>query len=59
MQNNFTKLINNLNELSLFKISNNIENYITAISNGNMSIVDALYELTNLPSSELNTGTMN
>ena len=42
MQNNFTKLINNLNELSLFKISNNIENYITAISNGNMSIVDAL-----------------
>ena len=48
MQNNFTKLINNLNELSLFKISNNIENYITAISNGNISIVDALYELTNL-----------
>ena len=59
MQNNFTKLINNLNELSLFKISNNIENYITAISNGNKSIVDALFELTKLEIDLKHERTMN
>lgn len=51
MQNNYNKLINNLNELSLFKIAQNLDNYITLINNNNKTVIDALYELTQ---SELN-----
>lgn len=48
MQNNYNKLINNLNDLSLFKISNNLDAYLTAINNGDKTIIDALYDLTKL-----------
>lgn len=48
MQNNYTKLINNLNELSLFKFSQNLESYLNSINDGSKSIVDALFELTQL-----------
>lgn len=48
MQNNYNKLINNLNDLSLFKISNNLDTYLMAINNGDKTIIDALYDLTKL-----------
>lgn len=48
MQNNYTKLINNLNDLALDRIASNIDTYLSLISNGDKTIVDALYELTQL-----------
>jgi len=48
MQNNYNKLINNLNDLSLIKISNNIDKYIPLINNGDKNVVDSLYELTQM-----------
>jgi DNA replication protein DnaC len=48
MQNNYTKLINNLNDLALDRIASNIDTYLSLIANGDKTIVDALYELTQL-----------
>lgn len=48
MQNNYNKLINNLNDLSLLKIADNIDKYIPLINSGEKSIIDSLYELTQL-----------
>ena len=45
---NYTKLINNLEELKLEKIKENLDIYIDLINNKKKDIVDALYELTNL-----------
>lgn len=46
--NNYIKLLNNLDELGLINIKNNIDVYINLINSGEKSIVDALYELSNL-----------
>ena len=48
MSNNYNKLINNLNLLSLSKFSGNLSSYISLINNGEKSVVDSLYELTQL-----------
>lgn len=46
--NNYVKLLNNLEELGLLNIKASIDKYIDLINSGNKSIVDALYELSNL-----------
>ena len=46
--NNYIKLLNNLDELGLINIKNNIDVYLNFINSGEKSIVDALYELSNL-----------
>lgn len=46
--NNYIKLLNNLEELGLSNIKNNIDIYLNLINSGEKSIVDALYELSNL-----------
>lgn len=46
MENNYTKLINNLNLLQLNNIALNLDKYLEFINNGEKSIVDSLYELT-------------
>ena len=46
--NNYVKLLNNLEELGLLNIKASIDKYIDLINSGNRSIVDALYELSNL-----------
>jgi len=45
---NYTKLLNNLAELGLNNIKNNIDTYLNMIKAGEKSIIDALYELSNL-----------
>ena len=44
--NNYNALINNLETLELIRIRENIDNYITLISEGTKTVTDALYELT-------------
>lgn len=46
MDTSYNKLINNLESLNLLTIRSNLPNYIDMISNGEKSIIDALYELT-------------
>ena len=46
--NNYVKLLNNLEELGLLNIKASIDKYIDLMNSGNKSIVDALYELSNL-----------
>lgn len=46
MSTNYTKLLNNLDDLKLYTIRDNLSAYIDMISNGEKSTVDALYELT-------------
>lgn len=46
MASNYTKLINNLDELKLQTIRDNLSTYIDLINSGDKSIIDALYELT-------------
>lgn len=46
--NNYVKLLNNLEELGLLNIKASIDKYIDLINSWNKSIVDALYELSNL-----------
>lgn len=48
MDNNYTKLINNLNSLQLFNLAMNLDKYLEFINNGEKSIIDSLYELTKL-----------
>lgn len=45
--NNYVKLLNNLEELSLNNIKMNLDKYIEMINSQDKSIVDALYELSN------------
>jgi DNA replication protein DnaC len=45
--NNYQKLLNNLQELKLVQINLKLNEYITKINEDKISIVDALYELTN------------
>ncbi|MDI3478147.1 MAG: hypothetical protein PWQ59_1672 [Thermoanaerobacterium sp.] len=45
---NYTKLLNNLGELGLNNIKNNIDTYLNMIKSGEKSVIDALYELSNL-----------
>lgn len=45
--NNYVKLLNNLEELSLNNIKVNLDKYIEMINSQEKSIVDALYELSN------------
>ncbi|OOO61204.1 ATP-binding protein, partial [Clostridium tepidum] len=43
---NYQKLCENLRDLKLTQISLKLDEYITRVNEGNISIVDALYELT-------------
>lgn len=45
---NYIKLLNNLEELGLNNIKNNIDTYLNLIKSGEKSVIDALYELSNL-----------
>lgn len=45
---NYTKLINNLEELKLLQIRDNLDKYIELINSKDKTIVDGLYELSNL-----------
>lgn len=45
---NYTKLLNNLGELGLNNIKNNKDTYLNMIKSGEKSVIDALYELSNL-----------
>lgn len=45
---NYNKLLNNLDNLKLFKIKENIDTYINLINEKQKDIVDSFYELTNL-----------
>lgn len=44
--NNYQQLQKNLHDLKLTQISLNLDNYITKVNEGEISIVDDLYELT-------------
>ena len=43
---NYQKLCENLKDLKLTQINLKLDEYITRVNEGNISIVDALYELT-------------
>lgn len=45
---NYTKLMNNLEQLKLEKIKENLDTYIELINKKEKDVVDALYEITNL-----------
>ena len=45
---NYTKLMNNLEELKLEKIKDNLDTYVDLVNSKKKDIVDALYELTHL-----------
>lgn len=45
---NYVKLLNNLEELGLHNIRSNLDKYLDLVSSGEKSIIDALYELSNL-----------
>lgn len=44
----YTALLNNLEELKLLQIKDNLDDYIDMITNGGKTVVDALYELSEL-----------
>lgn len=46
--NNYNKLINNLETLKLFKFKGKLDDYIDLINNKQKTIIDAIYELTEL-----------
>lgn len=46
--NNYNKLLNNLEVLKLLKIKDKLDEYIDLINNKKKTIIDALWELTNL-----------
>lgn len=46
--NNYNKLINNLEALKLFKFKDKLDDYIDLINNKQKTIIDAIYELTEL-----------
>ncbi len=52
MENNYNKLINNLDKLNLLTMKNYLNQYIDLSNNNKISLIDALYNLTSL---EINT----
>ena len=48
MENNYVKLQNNIDTLGLAMVKANLEKYIDFIQNGDKTLIDALYELTQL-----------
>lgn len=48
MQNNYNKLINNLNDLNLTRMAGSIGDYLEFINKGEKNVVDSLYELTEM-----------
>lgn len=46
--NNYNKLINNLETLKLFKFKDKLDDYIDLINNKQKTLIDAIYELTEL-----------
>jgi DNA replication protein DnaC len=54
MQNNYNKLLNNLDELKLELFKDNLDQYIDMINKGSKTLIDALYELTNYEISNKN-----
>lgn len=46
--NNYNKLINNLETLKLFKFKDKLDDYIDLINNKQKTVIDAIYELTEL-----------
>ena len=48
MNNNYIKLINNLDNLNLIQIKDNIDKYVDLINENKKTVIDALYELTTL-----------
>ena len=48
MNNNYIKLLNNLENLNLEQIKNNIDKYLDLINENKKDIIDSLYELTTL-----------
>ncbi|KLO21990.1 ATP-binding protein [Marinitoga sp. 1197] len=46
--NNYIKLQNNLTELNLINIKTNLDKYLNLINTGEKSVIDALYELSEL-----------
>ena len=46
--NNYNKLVNNLETLKLFKFKDKLDDYIDLINNKQKTIIDAIYELTEL-----------
>lgn len=48
MNNNYIKLVNNLENLNLIQIKNNLDKYIDLINENKKNIIDSLYELTTL-----------
>jgi DNA replication protein DnaC len=46
MSTNYNKLLNNLEELKLYTMKDNLDDYITYVNNDEKNMVDALYELT-------------
>ena len=48
MQNNYTKVINNLNELGLHQVADNLPQYINFVNEGQKNMIDALFDLTEI-----------
>lgn len=48
MNNNYIKLVNNLDSLNLIQIKDNIDKYIDLINENKKTVIDSLYELTTL-----------
>ena len=48
MENNYNKLINNLDKLNLLTMKNYLNQYIDLSNNNKVSLIDALYNLTTL-----------
>ena len=48
MDNNYNKLINNLEKLNLSTVKNYVNSYIDKHNRNEIDFVDALYELTSL-----------
>ena len=46
MSTNYTKLLNNLEDLNLYTMKENMSTYIDLVSKNQKNIIDALYELT-------------
>ena len=48
MDNNFTRILNNFESLNSLEFRTNIERYISYVESGEKTMIDALYELTEL-----------
>lgn len=52
--NNYNKLLNNLDTLKLNKVKDNLDNYLDLINEKKKTVIDTLYELTELEIEDLN-----